>query len=55
MKRAHEVKAAGGWHETTAVDRVVLDADGRFRRRMLLTGESGTTFLLDLPKPTPLR
>ena len=55
MKRAHEVKAAGGWRETAAVDRVVLDADGRFRRRMLLTGESGTTFLLDLAKPTPLR
>jgi urease accessory protein len=55
MKRALEVKAAGGWREGAAVDRVVLDADGRFRRRMLLTGESGTTFLLDLPKPTPLR
>ena len=55
MKRAFEVKTAGRWHEGAAVDRVVLDADGRFRRRMLLTGESGTTFLLDLPKPTPLR
>ncbi len=55
MKRAFEVKAAGGWREAAAIDRVVLDADGRFRRRMLLTGESGTTFLLDLPRPTPLR
>ena len=55
MKRAFEIKAAGGWHEAAAVDRVVLDADGRFRRRMLLTGESGTVFLLDLAKPTPLR
>jgi urease accessory protein len=55
MKRALEVKAAGGWREAAAIDRVVLDADGRFRRRMLLTGESGTTFLLDLPRPTPLR
>jgi urease accessory protein len=55
MKRAFEVKAAGGWQEAAAVDRVVLDADGRFRRRMLLTGESGTVFLLDLPRPTPLR
>ena len=55
MKRAFEVKPAGGWQETDAVDRVVLDADGRFRRRMLLTGERGTTFLLDLPRPTPLR
>jgi urease accessory protein len=55
MKRALAVKAAGRWLETAAVDRVVLDADGRFRRRMLLVGESGTTFLLDLPQPTPLR
>jgi urease accessory protein len=55
MKRAFEIKAAGGWQEAAAVDRVVLDADGRFRRRMLLTGESGTVFLLDLAKPTPLR
>jgi urease accessory protein len=55
MKRAFEVKAAGGWRDGAAIDRVVLDADGRFRRRMLLVGESGTTFLLDLPRPTPLR
>jgi urease accessory protein len=55
MKRAFEVKEAGGWQEAAAIDRVLLDADGRFRRRMLLTGESGTTFLLDLPRPTPLR
>jgi urease accessory protein len=54
MKRAFEVKAAGHWQEDGAVDRVVLDANGRFRRRMLLTGESGTTFLLDLPNPVAL-
>lgn len=55
MKRAHEVRAAGAWGETAAIDRVVLDADRRFRRRMLLRGERGTTFLLDLPRPMPLR
>jgi len=55
MKRAFEVKSAGRWQEAAAVDRVMLDADGRLRRRMLLTGEGGTTFLLDLPKPTALR
>jgi urease accessory protein len=54
MKRALQIKAAGDWQQDAAVDRVVLDADGRFRRRMLLTGESGTVFLLDLPRPTPL-
>jgi hypothetical protein len=51
MKRALAVKAAGDWQEAAAVDRVVLDADGRFRRRLLLT-ESGR-FLLDLARPTP--
>ena len=55
MERAYSVKHAGSWDALSAIDRVVLDADGRFRRRMLLTGESGTTFLLDLAKPTPLR
>lgn len=36
------------------VDRVVLDADERYRRRVVLTAESGTKFLLDLPRPTAL-
>jgi urease accessory protein len=55
MRRAFDVKAAGRWPEAAAIDRVMLDADGRFRRRMLMRGEGGLTFLLDLPKPTPLR
>jgi urease accessory protein len=37
------------------VDRVVLDADERHRRRITLTGERGTRFLLDLPQATALR
>jgi urease accessory protein len=37
------------------IDRVVLDADERHRRRITLTGERGTTFLLDLPHATALR
>jgi urease accessory protein len=43
------------WDATSATDRVVLDADERHRRRVVLTGERGTTFLLDLPQPTMLR
>jgi urease accessory protein len=39
----------------TAIDRVVLDAGDRQRRRAVLTGEKGTTFLLDFDKPTMLR
>ena len=38
-----------------AIDRVVLDADERRRRRVVLTGEGGTRFLLDLAAVTALR
>jgi urease accessory protein len=55
MRRAFAVKPAGDWREATAIDRVVLDADSRFRRRIRLVGEHGTTFLLDLPRPMQLR
>jgi urease accessory protein len=55
MKRAREVKAAGDWNQANAVDRVALDADERHRRRVVLTAEGGTTFLLDLPQATALR
>jgi urease accessory protein len=55
MRRAFEVRLAGTWNATAAIDRVVLDADERHRRRVVLTGERGTTFLLDLPRATALR
>ncbi|MGE3628004.1 MAG: urease accessory protein UreE, partial [Hyphomicrobiales bacterium] len=32
-------------------DRVVLDYDDRFRRRIVLRGVKGTRFLLELPEP----
>jgi urease accessory protein len=54
MRRASEIKAAGTWNATTAIDCVVLDADERHRRRIALTGEGGTAFLLDLPHATAL-
>jgi urease accessory protein len=38
-----------------AVDRMALDYDGRHRRRIVLTGESGAEYLLDLPEATHLR
>ena len=55
MQRASEIRTAGTWNAATAVDRVVLDADERHRRRIALTGEQGTAFLLDLPHATALR
>jgi len=54
MKRAHEVKTAGYWDEADAVDSITLDAHDRHRRRVVLTGERGTKFLLDLPQATAL-
>ena len=55
MKRARAVKTAGHWDSASAVDSITLDADERHRRRVVLTGERGTTFLLDLPQATSLR
>jgi urease accessory protein len=55
MKRASQVVRAGAWRTADAIDRVVLDADERHRRRMVLAGESGMKFLLDLAEVTGLR
>ena len=55
MRRACEIRTAGSWNAATAIDRVVLDAHERHRRRIALTGEGGTAFLLDLPQATPLK
>ncbi len=55
MKRACDVKPAGHWDAASAVDLVTLDAHERHRRRIVLTGERGTTFMLDLPQATALR
>jgi urease accessory protein len=55
MRRASEIRAAGTWNIATAIDRVVLDAAERHRRRITLTGEGGTAFLLDLAHATALR
>jgi urease accessory protein len=54
MKRARVIKTAGHWDSDNAVDQVTLDAHDRHRRRVVLTGERGTTFLLDLPQATAL-
>ena len=55
MRRASEIRAAGTWNAASAIDRVVLDAAERHRRRIALTGERGTAFLLDLPQAAALK
>lgn len=45
---------AGAW-SGPATDRVVLDYDGRHRRRVVLTATSGARYLLDLPKAAHLK
>ena len=54
MKRVLAIKAAGDWAAALAIDRVVLDAGDRHRRRIVLTGEKGGEFLLDFAKPMTL-
>jgi urease accessory protein len=49
------VRRAGSLDKSLVVDWVVLDAGERHRRRIVLTGERGTSFLLDLPHATALR
>ena len=55
MLRAATVVLSGDVDDARVVDRVALDADERNRRRVVLIGEGGTTFLLDLPQATVLR
>jgi urease accessory protein len=55
MRRASEIRTVGSWNVASAIDRVVLDAAERHRRRIVLTGERGTEFLLDLPHAAALR
>jgi urease accessory protein len=55
MIRAIEAVAADQLAAADFADAVVLDFDGRHRRRFAMTGEGGLAFLLDLPEAVPLR
>jgi urease accessory protein len=55
MNRVAHIMPAGQWSAAEAIDRVVLDANDRNRRRTVLTGERGTAFMLDFPAPVRLR
>jgi urease accessory protein len=55
MLRASSVARMTEIDSARVIDRVVLGADERHRRRIVLTAERGTQFLLDLPHATVLR
>jgi urease accessory protein len=55
MRRASQIRRAGTWDASVAADRVVLDSNDRHLRRIVLTGERGLSFLLDLPRPAMLK
>ena len=55
MQRAGSVQQPGTFDASGALDRVVLDAEERHRRRIALTGERGTKFLLDLDRAVALK
>jgi len=55
MKRVTDIKPASAWNPATACDFIVLDAQDRYRRRVVFVGEHGATYLLDLPRPAQLR
>ena len=55
MNRVTSIARAGRYDSAAAIDRVVLDAEDRHRRRIVLTGEKGTQILLDFEKPVALR
>jgi len=55
MRRVASIKPSGEWPAASAIDRVVLDAGDRNRRRIVMRGQNGTEFLLDVAKPVSLR
>jgi len=54
MIRAVRVDRAGTWPTGEAVGSVTLAFDDRYRRRLRLTADDGTAFLLDLERATLL-
>ena len=55
MRHVGGIADAGTWDRARAVDRVVLGADDRVRRRIVLTTENGMKLLLDFAEPMQLR
>jgi urease accessory protein len=55
VRRALDIRKRGDPAAARFIDSVILAADDRHRRRLVMTGEAGTRFLLDLPQATLLR
>jgi urease accessory protein len=55
VKRGWAVRRAGYWNPATAIDVIALDANDRYRRRIMLRGQKGADFLLDLDEAVALR
>ncbi|HKY86597.1 MAG TPA: urease accessory protein UreE [Pseudorhodoplanes sp.] len=55
MRRVASIIGKSDVDASKVADRVVLDADDRQRRRIVLTTEKGAQVLLDLDKPVALR
>src|SRR5206468_3957553 len=55
MRHVGGIADVGTWDRARAVDRVMLNADDRVRRRIVLTSERGMKLLLDFARPMMLR
>ena len=53
--RVEKILPAGSWDATREVDRVLIDYDRRFRRRIVLSTVLGAEVLIDLPQAVRLR
>jgi urease accessory protein len=53
--RAAEILPAGSWETGREIDRVLIDYDRRFRRRIVLSTVLGAEVLIDLPQAVRLR
>jgi urease accessory protein len=53
--RVENILPAGSWDTTQEVDRVLIDYDRRFRRRILLPTLLGAEVLIDQPQAVRLR
>jgi urease accessory protein len=52
---ATQIRPAGTWDTTHEIDRVLIDYDHRFRRRIVLTTLLGADVLIDFPQAIRLR
>jgi urease accessory protein len=54
-RRSGSILPACKYEASRVIDEVILASEDRHRRRLVMTGEAGTRFLLDLPQAAMLR